>query len=525
MFHTCNLKRCAYSPLRFVLLLLLLTGWTALAYGRTISGRVTDGHGSGITGVRLTLSNAQTATTQTDASGNYSFVNLPEGNNYTVTPSKTNYTFAPGTAHFIGLYVDGTANFTGTLSSAPGEPATGLQYYPLPRPIRLLDTRPGEPACDTPGTPLTGRVSRTENARLTCNEITIPADARAVVGNATVVNTGVEGGYVTLYPSGTERPTVSNLNYAPAQVVPNAFTVGLGSDGAFNIYATSSIHFIVDITGYYAPPDTGGLYYHPLPSPIRLLDTRPGEPACDMPGLPLTGGTSRATKAHLSCHGVTIPASARVIVGNATVVNTVPEAGSGFITLYPSGVARPTVSNLNYVPGQVVPNAFTVSLGSDGAFDIYALSTTHFIVDITGYYSDQVTDENGAGLQYYALPRPVRLLDTRPGQPACDTPGTALAGETSRTEVAGLPCTGIPSTAQAVVGNATVDNNPPGSTSGYITLYPSSAARPTVSNLNYMPGQVVPNAFTVGLGSDGAFNIYALSTTHFIVDMTGYYAP
>ena len=183
------------------------------------------------------------------------------------------------------------------------------------------------------------------------------------------------------------------------------------------------------------------------------------------------------------------------------------------------------MSNLNYVPGQVVPNAFTVGLGSDGAFDIYALSTTHFIVDITGYYSDQVTDENGSGLQYYALPRPVRLLDTRPGQPACDTPGTALAGETSRTEVAGLPCTGIPSTAQAVVGNATVDNNPPGSTSGYITLYPSSAARPTVSNLNYMPGQVVPNAFTVGLGSDGAFNIYALSTTHFIVDMTGYYAP
>jgi hypothetical protein len=245
MLHICNLKRRAYPPLRFVLLLVLLTGWTNLAYGRTISGRVTDGNGEGISAVTLTMSNAQTGTTQTDASGNYLFVDLPEGN-YTVTPSKTDYTFIPGTAHFIGLYVDGTANFTGTLNSMPG-----LHYYALPRPIRLLDTRAGEPACDTPGTPLTGMTSRTENARIPCSGI--PANARAVVGNATVVNTGAEGGYVTLYPSGAERPTVSNLNYSPGQVVPNAFTVGLGVDGAFNIYATSSTHFIVDIAGYFAP--------------------------------------------------------------------------------------------------------------------------------------------------------------------------------------------------------------------------------------------------------------------------------
>src|ERR1019366_1507113 len=36
-------------------------------------------------------------------------------------------------------------------------PILGLQYYPLPRPIRLLDTRPGETAaCNKPGTPVTG---------------------------------------------------------------------------------------------------------------------------------------------------------------------------------------------------------------------------------------------------------------------------------------------------------------------------------------------------------------------------------
>ena len=47
------------------------------------------------------------------------------------------------------------------------------------------------------------------------------------------------------------------MNYTPGQIVPNAFTVSLGSgDGAFNIYVSSQIHFIVDITGYYAPPGT-----------------------------------------------------------------------------------------------------------------------------------------------------------------------------------------------------------------------------------------------------------------------------
>ncbi len=125
MLNVRNLKRSAYPSLRFVLLFLLLTGWTDLAYGRTISGRVTDGNDTGITGVTLTLSNAQSGTAQTDASGNYSFTNLPEGNNYTVTPSKANYTFTPGTAHFIGLYVDGTANFTGRSSpdfNADGKP-------------------------------------------------------------------------------------------------------------------------------------------------------------------------------------------------------------------------------------------------------------------------------------------------------------------------------------------------------------------------------------------------------------------
>jgi len=46
----------------------------------TISGQVTDGFGNSISGATVSLSGAQTATTTTNSSGNYSFPNLPGGN-------------------------------------------------------------------------------------------------------------------------------------------------------------------------------------------------------------------------------------------------------------------------------------------------------------------------------------------------------------------------------------------------------------------------------------------------------------
>jgi hypothetical protein len=46
-----------------------------------------------------------------------------------------------------------------------------------------------------------------------------------------------------------------------------------------------------------------------------------------------------------------------------------------------------------------------------------------------------------------------------------------------------------------------------------------------VANLNYLQGQIIPNAFTVTLGADGAFNIYTPTQTHFVIDLAGYFAP
>ncbi|HZG52198.1 MAG TPA: carboxypeptidase regulatory-like domain-containing protein, partial [Pyrinomonadaceae bacterium] len=76
-----------------------------------IGGRITEG-ASGVAGVTITLGGSQTASTQTDAAGNYLFTQLPANGNYTVTPAHPFYAFSPGGATFNTLPFNGTANFT-----------------------------------------------------------------------------------------------------------------------------------------------------------------------------------------------------------------------------------------------------------------------------------------------------------------------------------------------------------------------------------------------------------------------------
>ncbi|HMZ20956.1 MAG TPA: putative Ig domain-containing protein, partial [Blastocatellia bacterium] len=232
-----------------------------------------------------------------------------------------------------------------------------LMFYPLPRPLRLLDTRAGFTGCDAPGAQIPGNTSRTQFARRTCDGITIPANARAVTGNITTVQSG--GGFLTLYSSDAQRPLVANSNFASNETINNVFTVGLGNaDGAFRIFATSSTDVVVDITGYYAPPSANGLYFHSLPKPIRLLETRAGFSGAFTPGAKLPANADTPQQTRVTYDGVTIPASALAIVGNATTLN----GGSGFITLYPGGVARPLAASSNFRTGQVMNAPFTVGL-------------------------------------------------------------------------------------------------------------------------------------------------------------------
>jgi hypothetical protein len=121
-------------------------------------------------------------------------------------------------------------------------------FNPLPAPVRLLETRSGFAGCSTTNAPLQSGTIRTQQARGFC---TIAGNAAGVVGNATVVNT--QGGYLTFWPSSASQPTIASSNYAAGQVWNRHFTVGLGADGAFKIFALLTTELVVDVSGYFAP--------------------------------------------------------------------------------------------------------------------------------------------------------------------------------------------------------------------------------------------------------------------------------
>ena len=398
--------------------------------------------------------------------------------------------------------------------------SSGLMYYPLARPVRLLDTRPGASpnACNQPDAPIAANNPRLQPARGTCEGLTIPANATTITGHITTVQSG--GGSLTLYPSDAPQPTVSNSNYLPNEILNNAFTVGLGvSDGAFKLLVTSNTDVVIDVTGYYAPPGAGGLYFHPLPKPIRLLETRSGFTGCQTPGAQLQTATTRTQTGVLTCDGVTIPTGALALVGNATTTNS---AGNGYLTLYPANATQPFASSSNFAAGINRNAPFTVGLSPSGEFNIYTARTTDLVIDVMGYYSAQVNDANGQGLLFNSLGAPLRLLDTRAGQTACYQPGAPMTGQTVYTQETQIPCTNLTSAARGLVGNVSALNV---TANGYLTFWPSNAVQPTVATSNYQTGRVFNRHFTVGLGPDVAFKRYVLSTTDLIIDISGFFAP
>jgi hypothetical protein len=56
-----------------------------------------------------------------------------------------------------------------------------------------------------------------------------------------------------VWPTGSPRPTASDLNWVGGQSVPNLVVVKLGSDGAVQIYnAFGSVDVVVDVSGWYS---------------------------------------------------------------------------------------------------------------------------------------------------------------------------------------------------------------------------------------------------------------------------------
>lgn len=240
-------------------------------------------------------------------------------------------------------------------------------------------------------------------------------------------------------------------------------------------------------------------------APARILDTRTAT------GVPSVAPLGAGGTLNLQVTGAgNVPASGvSAVVLNTTVTDA---TAPSYLTVWPTGQARPLSSNLNFVAGQTVPNLVTVKVGTAGQVSFFnAAGNADVIADVEGYYTDGTVP---AGSTFVPL-SPTRILDTR------NTSNPVVAGHPPLTVQVTGGTSGVPSTATGVVMNVTVTQP---SQAGYLTVYPTDQPQPLASNLNFVGGLTVPNLVSVKLSPTGQVNIFnSNGSVQVIADVQGYF--
>lgn len=276
----------------------------------------------------------------------------------------------------------------------------GVAYGAL-APERLLDTRIGQGAPAGPvgaGTPVLLDVAGFGG---------VPnVGAGSVVLNVTVTAPTAPS-FVTVWPSGDQKPGTSSLNMFPGQTRPNLVISKIGADGKValaNEFGTT--HLIADVVGW-IPEGSGfaGI------TPVRLLDTR------------LTGGPVGPEGTRRLDFSGNVPADAVAVALNVTI--TEPTAPT-FVTVWPAGVDRPGTSNLNAFPGDTRPVAVVVKLGDGQAVDLYNFAgASHLVVDLVGSYGPATSTPLSLVIGHGLSPSAAELEPGRPLSALADSNGPA----------------------------------------------------------------------------------------------------
>lgn len=419
-------------------------------------------------------------------------------------------------------------------------------------PTRVCDTRPSS-VSGTADACTRHRLSAAVPLVVNLPASVVPPGAGAVVANVTVTDP-VAPGYLSVYPTGSQAPRSSNLNFTSGQTVANLVTVATGgsTDGALISVVlgagTPGADVIIDVEGYdTAPVDSTAGGFHPL-TPSRLADTRCGtsfsSSLCDSENLPATnralntidsGGQDQVRVT--GADGIPAAAVAAVVV-NVTVV---APSSSGYVTVAPGGSipagSTPASSTVNFRAGEVLANKVIVPVPDDGTISVYNHDgATDAAVDVVGWYSAA----GGPPGATFTPVSPVRLADTRcaavpaplfcaterlPTQNATDGPptgGGSIAVAVGRT---GTVPAGIDAAVLDVIDVAPEVPN-------YLTVYPAGSPIPVASDVNWTPrdtNNIVPDASYAAAGVGAAVNVLngpaQPARTDVITDLFGYYTP
>jgi alpha-tubulin suppressor-like RCC1 family protein len=388
--------------------------------------------------------------------------------------------------------------------AATGVVMTGAEgEYTAVTPARVLDTRNG-----TGG--LQPLAANTEQAlKLTANAGLPATNVSSVVVNLSAVSPQADG-FITIWPSDQPKPATSSINYKAGKSITNQVTVKVGADGKIKMLSNvGNLNVVIDVFGSYATANGAKGARMNFTAPTRILDTRNG-----------TGGVSTALTNGQTV-GVQVaglggvPADAKAVTMTLTAV--APNA-NGFMTAYPSGVAKPGVASLNYTTNVNIANQVTIPIGSDGKIALYNQgATTNVVLDLTGYYKTPATGaETSQQGRYYAV-NPERVYDSR-------STNTPLAGGSTR-DISIVSKSPKPIYTSGVNTN-TVIINP--TASGYYRAWQASTPQPNASNMNFTAGTTLAGPVIVATAPNKA----TVSTSSFISagqadmvqDLYGYFA-
>jgi len=221
-----------------------------------------------------------------------------------------------------------------------------------------------------------------------------------------------------------------------------------------------------------------------------------------------------------------IPSGVSAVALNITAV---APGAAGYATVWPCDAPRPEASNLNFSAGGVVANGVIAPVGASGKVCFFSNVTTHFLVDIAGWFAGSGSGSGsgsvGADAPAFAGATPLRVLDTRNG---IGGPKVRIQqGATITVPMAGVgmklssgAAATIPAGATAVAVNVTAVEP---SQAGFFTVWPCGSPRPVASNLNFGRGGAVANGVVAPLGTGGAICIYSDQAADVLVDVLGWF--
>lgn len=387
-------------------------------------------------------------------------------------------------------------------ATEPGASAPAFDRYRPLTPSRILDTRRG-----LGGSALGPGATR---------ELVVTGGSVPVTGvSAVALNLTATGPttatHLTTYPTGAKRPSVSTLNVRAGETRANMVIAKVGTDGKISIFNNSGTTEVIgDITGYFEVGTVPAPEGFTAVTPVRVADTRRGTGGV---GTAPVGPASGFTLDLTGVAGSPVPARATAVVLNVTAV--APTAPT-HITVWPADKARPTASNVNVAKGETVPNLVIATVDAEGRASVFNnAGSTHVLVDVFGWFGPDALQGTSAG---YTPLAPWRVLDTRTGVGSYG--GPVAAGQSIDLAVlgrGGVPAIGV----SAVVLNVTAAEP---TALSHATVWPSSAATPASSNLNYLAKQTVANLVIVDVGTAGKVSLRnQAGDTHLIADVVGWF--